>query len=92
MLDIQTGATAPPIPTPPIEFFTIQLSRSRGGISASVRSTSFDEADFDLIDQDIATCGSPRSTSLWCSSARTFASRSPALTESVDGYRSPIEV
>jgi hypothetical protein len=56
MLDIHTGATAPhSSPTPPIEFFTIQLMPlSEGGISASLRSTVFDETDFDLIDQDIA--------------------------------------
>ena len=56
MLDINTGATAPQSsPTPPIEFFTIQLMPlAEGGISASLRSTVFDETDFDLIDQDIA--------------------------------------
>jgi hypothetical protein len=56
MLDINAGATAPQnSPTPPIEFFTIQLMPlSEGGISASLRSTVFDETDFDLIDQDIA--------------------------------------
>jgi hypothetical protein len=56
MLDIQTGATAPhSSPTPPIEFFTIQLMPlSEGGISASLSSTTFDEADFELLDQDIA--------------------------------------
>jgi hypothetical protein len=55
MLDIETGATAPQN-APPIEFFTIQLMPlAEGGISASLRSTVFDETDFDLIDQDIAT-------------------------------------
>jgi hypothetical protein len=56
MLDIHAGATAPPnSPTPPIEFFTIQLMPlSEGGISASLRSTVFDETDFELLDQDIA--------------------------------------
>ncbi len=56
MLDIHAGATAPrSSPTPPIEFFTIQLMPlAEGGISASLRSTSFDVTDFDLIDQDIA--------------------------------------
>jgi hypothetical protein len=56
MLDIHAGATAPPdSPSPPIEFFTIQLMPlAEGGISASLRSTVFDEAELDLIDQDIA--------------------------------------
>jgi hypothetical protein len=56
MLDINVGATAPQnSPTPAIEFFTIQLMPlSEGGISASVRSTTFDETDFELLDQDIA--------------------------------------
>ena len=56
MLDIQTGATAPhSSPTPPIEFFTIQLMPlAEGGISASLRATTFDETDFELLDQDIA--------------------------------------
>jgi hypothetical protein len=56
MLDIVAGATAPhSSPTPPIEFFTIQLMPLvEGGISASLRSTSFDETDFELLDQDIA--------------------------------------
>ena len=56
MLDIHAGATAPPnAPTPPIEFFIIQLMPlSEGGISASLRSTKFDETDFELLDQDIA--------------------------------------
>jgi hypothetical protein len=56
MLDIHAGATAPhSSPTTPIEFFTIQLMPLReGGISASLRSTSFDETDFELLDQDIA--------------------------------------
>ena len=56
MLDIQTGATAPPdSSTPPIEFLTIQLMPlAEGGISASLRSTTFDETDFELLDQDIA--------------------------------------
>ena len=56
MLDIHAGATAPhSSPTPPIEFFTIQLMPLReGGISASLRSTTFDETDFELLDQDIA--------------------------------------
>ena len=56
MLDIYAGATAPPdSPTPPIEFLTIQLMPlAEGGISASLRSTVFDETDFELLDQDIA--------------------------------------
>ena len=56
MLDIHAGATAPHGPsTPAIEYFTIQLMPlSEGGISASLRSTSFDETDFELLDQDIA--------------------------------------
>jgi hypothetical protein len=56
MLDIHAGATAPPnSPTPAIEYFTIQLMPlAEGGISASLRSTTFDETDFDLIDQEIA--------------------------------------
>jgi hypothetical protein len=56
MLDIHAGATAPPnSSTPPIEYFTIQLMPLwEGGISASLRSTTFDEMDFELIDQDIA--------------------------------------
>ena len=55
MLDIHAGATAPHSSTPPIEFFTIQLMPlSEGGISASLRSTTFDETDFELLDQDIA--------------------------------------
>jgi hypothetical protein len=56
MLDIQTGATAPHrYPTPQIEYFTIQLMPlAEGGISASLRATTFDETDFELLDQDIA--------------------------------------
>ena len=56
MLDIQTGATAPPgSPAPAVEFLTIQLMPlAEGGISASLRSTSSDEVDFELLDQDIA--------------------------------------
>jgi hypothetical protein len=56
MFDIHAGATTPPgSPTPPIEYLTIQLMPlTEGGISASLRSTVFDETDFDLIDQDIA--------------------------------------
>ena len=56
MLDIHAGATAPQSsPTPPIEFFTIQLMPlAEGGLSASLRSTTFDETDFELLDQDIA--------------------------------------
>jgi hypothetical protein len=39
----------------PIEYFTIQLMPlSEGGISDSLRSTVFDETDFELLDQDIA--------------------------------------
>lgn len=54
MLDIQTGAPAPQN-APPIEFFTIQLMPlAEGGISASLRSTVFDETDYELLDQDIA--------------------------------------
>jgi len=56
MLDIDAGATAPhSFPTPPIEYFTIQLMPlAEGGISASLRATTFDETDFELLDQDIA--------------------------------------
>jgi hypothetical protein len=56
MFDIVTGAIAPQrSPTPPIEYFTIQLMPlSEGGISASLRATTFDEIDFELLDQDIA--------------------------------------
>ena len=56
MLDIHAGATAPhSSPSPPIEYFTIQLMPlSEGGISASLRATTFDETDFELLDQDIA--------------------------------------
>lgn len=55
MLDIQTGATAPPHPTPPIEFVTIQLMPlADGHLSVSLKSTVFDETEFELIDQDIA--------------------------------------
>ena len=56
MFDIHAGATAPAnSPTPPIEYFTIQLMPlTEGGISASLRSTTFDETDFELLDQDIA--------------------------------------
>ena len=56
MLDIHTGATAPPrSPTPPIEFLTIQLMPlAEGGISASLRATTFDETELELLDQDIA--------------------------------------
>jgi hypothetical protein len=56
MLDIHAGATAPQrSPTPPIEYFTIQLMPlTEGGISASLRSTTFDENDFELLDPDIA--------------------------------------
>ena len=56
MLDIHAGSTAPhSSPSPPIEYFTIQLMPlSEGGISASLRATTFDETDFELLDQDIA--------------------------------------
>ena len=56
MLDIHAGATAPhSSPTPLIEFFTIQLMPlAEGGISASFRATTFDETEFELLDQDIA--------------------------------------
>jgi len=57
MLDIQTGATAPPdSSTPPIEFLTIQLMPlAEGGISASLRSTTFDETDFELLPLKFST-------------------------------------
>lgn len=53
MLDIRRGAHAPP--ASPIEFVTIQFAPLEGGtISVSLRSTVFDETEFNLIDQDIA--------------------------------------
>jgi len=55
MLDIQTGASAPAHPNPPIEFVTIQLMPlAEGDISVSLTSTIFDETDLDLLDRDIA--------------------------------------
>ncbi len=56
MLEINTGATAPQKSlAPPIEFFTIQLMPlAEGGVSASLRSTTFDEGDLELLDQDLA--------------------------------------
>ena len=55
MLDIQGGAAAPQN-LPPIEFLTIQLMPlAEGGISASLKSTVFDETEYDLVDQDIAS-------------------------------------
>jgi hypothetical protein len=55
MLDIYTGATAPPrFPSPPIEFVTIQLMPlADGNLSVSLKSTVFDETEFDLLDQEI---------------------------------------
>jgi hypothetical protein len=55
MLDIQTGASSPPnIPTTPIEFVTIQLMPlADGHLSVALKSTVFDETEFDLIDEEI---------------------------------------
>jgi hypothetical protein len=55
MLDIQTGATAPPnVPIPPIEFVTIQLMPlADGHLSVALKSTVFDEGELDLIDEEI---------------------------------------
>ena len=55
MLDIQTGAPAPPNPTPPIEFVTIQLMPLEDGhLSVALKATTFDESELDLIDDEIA--------------------------------------
>ncbi len=55
LLDIHTGATAPSRPNPSIEFVTIQLMPlSDGHLSVSLKSTIFDETEFELLDQDIA--------------------------------------
>lgn len=55
MLDIHGGAITPQKP-PPVEFLTIQLMPlAGGGISASLKSTVFDETEYDLVDQDIAS-------------------------------------
>ena len=55
MLDIQTGATAPPkAPTAPIEFVTIQLMPlADGQLSVALKSTVFDDREFDLVDEEI---------------------------------------
>jgi hypothetical protein len=57
MLDIQSGATAPPnVPTPPIEFVTIQLMPlADGHLSVALKSTVFDETEFDLVDEEIVS-------------------------------------
>ena len=57
MLDIQTGAPAPPnIPTPPIEFVTIQLMPlADGHLSVALKSTVFDESELDLVDEEIVS-------------------------------------
>jgi hypothetical protein len=56
MLDIRAGAPAPTnSPTPPIEFLTVQLTPlADGHISVSLKSTTFDEDAFDLVDENIA--------------------------------------
>ena len=57
MLDIQTGATAPHnAPAPPIEFVRIELMPlADGTLSVALKSTIFDEAEFDLVDQEIVS-------------------------------------
>ena len=55
MLDIQTGASAPPHPIPPIEFVTIQLApHADGTILVSLTATTVDEDEPQLLDQEIA--------------------------------------
>ena len=56
MLDIQTGAAAPPnAPTRPIEFVTIQLApHADGTILVSLTATTVDEDEPQLLDQEIA--------------------------------------
>jgi len=54
MLDIQTGAPAPPHPIP-IEFVTIQLApHADGKILVSLTATTVDEDEPQLLDQEIA--------------------------------------
>jgi hypothetical protein len=55
-LDIRAGAPAPPNPpTPSIEFLTIVvMPLIDGQISVSLKSTTFDEGEFDLVDENIA--------------------------------------
>jgi hypothetical protein len=51
-IDIQAGS--PPAPTsPPIEFVRIELAPVQGGVSISLKSSIFDEREFELLDQDI---------------------------------------
>jgi hypothetical protein len=55
MLDIQTGAAAPPHPTPAIEFVTIQLApHADGKILVWLTATTVDEDEPQLLDQEIA--------------------------------------
>jgi hypothetical protein len=55
MLDIQTGAAAPPHLNPPIEFVTIQLApHADGTILVSLTATTVDEDEPQLLDQEIA--------------------------------------
>lgn len=55
MFDIRTSATAPSTFVPqPIEFITIQLTPlADGQLSVSLKSTVFDESEYELIDQDV---------------------------------------
>jgi hypothetical protein len=53
-LEIQSGQVAQTKPVPPIEFLTLQLMPLADGlISAQLKSTVFDEGEFELIDQEI---------------------------------------
>ena len=55
MLEIAGRARAAS-PPPPIEFVTIQLMPlSDGTTSVSLKSTIFDDSDYQLVDQDIAS-------------------------------------
>jgi hypothetical protein len=52
-IDIQAG-NPPASPSPPIEFVNIELAPlAQGGVSISIKSTVFDEAEFDLVGRDI---------------------------------------
>jgi hypothetical protein len=54
ILEIQSGAAPIGSSAPPIEFVTMQLMPLADGvISVSLKSTTFDEKELELIDEDI---------------------------------------
>jgi hypothetical protein len=53
-MQIDIAGAPPALTSPPIEFVRIELAPVQGGVSISLKSTIFDESEFELLDRDIA--------------------------------------